>query len=56
MREYVRAINEGEVPCIESANDIMKENELRRTNEMELMAYGEVISLAGGGGDSVVIC
>ena len=42
MREYVRAVNEGAVPCIESALDCLKENEMRKAYEAALKEYTDV--------------
>ena len=42
LQEYVRAVNEGVVPCIESALDSLKENVLRKAYVTALRAYREV--------------
>ena len=42
VSEYVRAINEGGVPCIESALDVMIEKECREAYETALALYNKV--------------
>ena len=45
VKEYVRCINEGAVPCIESTIELMKRNQCKNASSSALELYKEVTNM-----------